>query len=303
MSYQIFIQKNVPIVTPSNPGFVILGQRLGANLLYDYLNKFGFGKKTGIDLNGESSGIMFKLNQMGPVETATTAFGQGISVTPIQQVTGVSAAINGGTLYKPYIVKSINEGETNNLIVLNEPQSVRKVISEESSKLVRYALESVVQNGTGKNAYIENYRVGGKTGTAQKVKDGKYMIGNYIVSFVGFLPADNPKYVVYVAIDHPQGISQYGGTVSAPIAKNIMLSIIDSKNIPAVNTDTTREYTWLDQKYIKMPDVTGMNLTEAKKLLKGFSIEYSGTGDKVIEQSPEGNYFAKEGSTVKLLLH
>lgn len=291
------------MVTPSNPGFVILGQRLGTNLLYDYLNKFGFGKKTGIDLNGESSGIMFKLNQMGPVETATTAFGQGISVTPIQQVTGVSAAINGGTLYKPYIVKSINEGETNNLIVLNEPQSVRKVISEESSKLVRYALESVVQNGTGKNAYIENYRVGGKTGTAQKVKDGKYMIGNYIVSFVGFLPADNPKYVVYVAIDHPQGISQYGGTVSAPIAKNIMLSIIDSKNIPAVNTDTTREYTWLDQKYIKMPDVTGMNLTEAKKLLKGFSIEYSGSGDKVIEQSPEGNYFAKEGSTVKLLLH
>lgn len=286
-----------------NPGFVILGQRLGANLLYDYLNKFGFGKKTGIDLNGESSGIMFKLNQMGPVETATTAFGQGISVTPIQQVTGVSAAINGGTLYKPYIVKSINEGETNNLIVLNEPKSVRKVISEESSKLVRYALESVVQNGTGKNAYIENYRVGGKTGTAQKVKDGKYMIGNYIVSFVGFLPADNPKYVVYVAIDHPQGISQYGGTVSAPIAKNIMLSIIDSKNIPAVNTDTTREYTWLDQKYIKMPDVTGMDITEAKKLLKGFSIEYSGTGDKVIEQSPEGNYFAKEGSTVKLLLH
>ncbi len=129
------------------------------------------------------------------------------------------------------------------------------------------------------------------------------MVGNYIVSFVGFLPADNPKYVIYVAIDHPQGITQYGGTVSAPVAKNIMLSIIDSKNIPSVDTDATREYTWLSQKYIKIPDVTGMDLKDAKKLLKGFSIEYSGVGSKVIEQSPEGNRFAKEGSTVKLLLH
>jgi len=286
-----------------NPGFVVMGQRLGTETLYKYIQDFGFGKKTGIDLNGESSGIMFKLENMGPVETATTAFGQGISVTPIQQVTGVSAAINGGTLYKPYIVKSINEGETNSVILLNKPTEVRKVISEESSKLVRYALESVVANGTGKNAYIENYRVGGKTGTAQKVKDGKYMVGNYIVSFIGFLPADNPEYVVYVAIDNPKGITQYGGTVSAPIAKNVMLSIIDYKGYAPVESDTTREYTWLDQKYIKLPDVTGMEASEAKKLLKGFSIEYSGTGEKVLEQSPNGNMFVKEGSTVKLMLY
>ena len=140
-----------------NPGFVVLGQRLGTETLYSYLEKFGFGKKTGIDLNGEASGIMFKLSKMGPVETATTAFGQGISVTPIQQVTGVSAAINGGTLYKPYIVKSISEPETNNVIVLNKKQVVREnIVTEETSNLVRFALESVVQNGTGKNAYIEN---------------------------------------------------------------------------------------------------------------------------------------------------
>lgn len=180
---------------------------------------------------------------------------------------------------------------------------VRNVITKETSKMVRYALESVVQNGTGKNAYIENYRVGGKTGTAQKVKDGKYMVGNYIVSFVGFLPADDPKYVVYVAIDNPKGITQYGGTVSAPVAKNIMLSIIDSKNLPKAQTDNTREYTWLDTKYVKLPDVIGMNLADAKKLLKSFSIEYSGTGNNIIEQSPKGNVFAKEGSTVKLLLN
>ena len=272
-------------------------------MLYSYLEKFGFGKKTGIDLNGEASGIMFALENMGPVETATTAFGQGISVTPIQQVTGVSAAINGGNLYKPYIVRSINEGETNSTILLNKPKFVRNVISEESSKLVRYALESVVANGTGKNAYIENYRIGGKTGTAQKVKDGKYMVGNYIVSFIGFLPADNPKYVVYVAVDNPKGITQYGGTVSAPIAKNVMQSIIDYKEYKPVESDKTREYTWLDTKYIKLPDVTGMELTEAKKTLKGFSIEYSGTGEKIIAQVPHGNMFVKEGSIVKLMLN
>lgn len=286
-----------------NPGFVVLGQRLGTETLYSYLEKFGFGKKTGIDLNGEASGIMFKLSKMGPVETATTAFGQGISVTPIQQVTGVSAAINGGTLYKPYIVKSISEPETNNVIVLNKKQVVREnIVTEETSNLVRFALESVVQNGTGKNAYIENYRVGGKTGTAQKVKDGKYMVGNYIVSFIGFLPADNPKYVVYVAVDNPKGITQYGGTVAAPIAKNIMLSIIDSQNIPKVETDRAREYTWLDTKYIKLPDVTGNDLDTAKKSLKGFKIEYSGSGEKVISQMPEGNTFVKENSIVKILL-
>ena len=286
-----------------NPGFVVLGQRLGTELLYDYLQKFGFGKKTGIDLNGESSGIMFKLENMGPVETATTAFGQGISVTPIQQVTGVSAAINGGTLYKPYIVRSINEGETNSVILLNKPNMVRKVISDESSKLVRYALESVVANGTGKNAYIENYRVGGKTGTAQKVKDGKYMVGNYIVSFIGFIPADKPDYVVYVAVDNPKGITQYGGTVSAPIAKNVMLSIIDYKGYIPTPGDKTREYTWLDTKYIKLPDVVGMNLKDVKSLLKNFSVEYSGSGETVISQAPNGNTYVKEGSIVKLMLN
>ena len=196
-----------------NPGFVLMGQKLGTERLYNYVEKFGFTEKTGIDLNGESSGIMFKLNNIGPVEQATISFGQGISVTPIQQVTGVSAAINGGKLYKPYVVKYITEVETNDIMYENSPTLVRRVISEESSSLVRTVLESVVSQGTGKNAYIENYRVGGKTGTAQKVKDGKYMVGNYIVSFIGFLPADKPEYVVYVAIDYPKGITQYGGTV------------------------------------------------------------------------------------------
>ena len=198
-----------------NPGFVELGRRLGKDKLFGYINKFGFGKKTGIDLNGEGLGILFSLDRVGPVELATTAFGQGVCVTALQQIVAVSAAINGGTLYKPYIVKRITDSETNNVILENNSVMVRRVISEETSKKVRYALESVVALGTGRNAYIENYRVGGKTGTAQKVSNGRYMVGNYITSFIGFLPSDNPQIVIYVAIDNPKGISAYGGTVVA----------------------------------------------------------------------------------------
>lgn len=286
-----------------NPGFVIMGQKLGKEKLYEYVKKFGMTEKTGIDLNGEAKGIMFKYDNIGPVEQATISFGQGISVTPIQQVTGVSAAINGGTLLKPYIVKYITEPLTKNILYENKKTEVRQVISSETSQLVRETLESVVSLGTGKNAYIENYRVGGKTGTAQKVENGRYLVGNYIVSFIGFLPADKPEYLVYVAIDNPKGITQYGGTVSAPIAKNIMKNIISIKNLEPSSDVTPRTYTWLDIKYKKLPDVENKTLKEAKQILKGYKIEVSGTGDKIIYQEPKPNTYVKENSTVKLMLN
>ena len=285
-----------------NPGFVSLGQKLGTNTLMSYITKFGFGEKTGIDLNGESTGILFNPDKMGAVELATTSFGQGISVTPIQQVTAVSAVVNGGSLYEPYLVKSMQEPETNSIIYLKEPVLRRKVISEETSKLARYALESVVANGSGRNAYIENYRVGGKTGTAQKVEDGHYMDGNYILSFIGFMPADNPEIVVYVAIDHPVGVVQYGGTVAAPVAKSILETAISVLDIESSTEGMEKEYNWMDTKYMQIPDVTGMSLEEAKENLKGFSLEYSGDGTKVIYQSPSGNSYVKEGGVVKLML-
>lgn len=203
-----------------NPGFVNLGLKLGKETLFNYIDLFGFGEKTGVDLNGESTGIMFNINKIGDLELATTAFGQGVSVTPIQQITAVSAAINGGILYKPYIVKSLSEPETNSVIVENEPTIVRKVISEDTSNKVRYALESVVAKGTGHNAYIAGYRVGGKTGTAQKAVNGAYLSGNYITSFIGFLPADDPKIVIYIAVDNAKGVTQYGGTVHALLSEN-----------------------------------------------------------------------------------
>ena len=285
-----------------NPGFVSIGQKLGKEKLFEYINLFGFGEKTGVDLNGEASGILFKLDKVGPVELATTSFGQGVSVTPIQQITAVSAAINGGTLIKPYIVKSLNEPETNTVIKSFESDIKRKVISEDTSEKVRYALESVVTNGTGRNAFIDGYRVGGKTGTAQKVKDGRYMVGNYIVSFIGFMPANDPEIVVYVAVDNAKGITQYGGTIAAPIARTILQESIDILNIKKPVGASEKKYNYLDRKYATVPDVTNMSLKEAIQNLKGFKVEYTGTGSKVIYQSPSKNTRIFEGETVKLML-
>ena len=286
-----------------NTGFVNLGLKLGKERLFNYISLFGFGKKTGIDLNGESSGIIFDIDKVGDLELATTAFGQGVSVTPIQQITAVSAAINGGILYKPYIVKSLNESETNSVILKNEPTVVRKVISSDTSDKVKYALESVVARGTGHNAYIAGYRVGGKTGTAQKVKDGKYMSGNYITSFIGFLPADDPKVVVYIAIDNAKGITQYGGTVAAPIAKNVLQSILEILDIKQSNNEIEREYNYFDKQYATVPNVVGMSVKEAIKNLKQFKIEYSGSGDTITYQSPLGGTKIYEGETIRLLLN
>ena len=286
-----------------NPGFVNLGLMLQKEKLMGYIKDFGFGSKTGIDLNGEASGILFSLNKMGNVELATTAFGQGISVTPIQQIRAVSAVVNGGTLYKPYIVKNYLEPETNSIIKSNEPVAEKNVISKETSDLVKYALESVVAKGSGHNAYIENYRIGGKTGTAQTVENGVYSSSKYILSFIGFMPADDPEIVVYVAVQNAKGVVQYGGTVAAPIARNIFLSAIDILNIKPDTNGIPKEYTWLDQKYVTVPDVVGLSVDEAKKVLKGFKIEYSGTGENVIYQSPSGGMYAKENGTVVVMLN
>ena len=285
-----------------NPGFVVMGQKLGKEKLFDYIHKFGFGKKTGIDLNGEASGILFNLDKVGPVELATTAFGQGVSVTPIQQITAVSAAINGGYLLKPYIVKTLNEPTTNSAIQNFEPKVVRKVISNTTSEKVRYALEHVVSLGSGRNAYIENYRVGGKTGTAQKVKDGRYMVGNYITSFIGFMPANNPEVIVYIAIDNAKGITQYGGTVAAPIARNVLLDCIDILDIKKQKEGIEKTYNYYDRKFATVPNVTGKKINDAMKDLKSFKVEITGEGDKVIYQSPSNGTTLYEGDQIRLML-
>ena len=222
--------------------------------------------------------------------------------TPLQQITAVSAAINGGYLYKPYIVKSLNEPETNTSIQENKKQIVRKVISEETSDKVRYALESVVTNGTGRPAFIDGYRVGGKTDTAQKVKDGKYRVGNYITSFIGFLPADDPQVVVYIAVDNAKGVTQYGGTIAAPIAKIILNDSITALKISKREGASEKKYNYNDKKYYDIPNVVDMDKEEATKTLKNFKVEYTGNGNKVVYQSPQAGERIFEGDTVKLML-
>ena len=285
-----------------NPGFVKMGQMLGKERLFSYLDKFGFGNKTGVDLNGEGKGIIFPLSRVGNVELATTAFGQGISVTPIQQVTAVSAVVNGGKLYKPYIVKSIEEKETGTTIMENKKTFVRQTISEETSKTMRRALENVVAKGGGKRAYIDGYRIGGKTGTAQKVENGVYLVNNYIMSFMAVVPANDPKAVLYVAIDNPKHTAMLSSYTTTPVARRILLDIIDALDIKKQTDQIEKELEWSDKPVYDVPNVVGMDKREATKTLQNFTVEYSGNGDKVVSQSPEAGTRIEEKSIVRLLL-
>ena len=285
-----------------NPGFVELGNRLGKEMLFSYINKFGFGKRTGIDLAGEGTGILFNLERVGPVEQATTAFGQGVSVTPIQQVAAVSAAVNGGILYTPYVAKKLVDPLTEKVTMEKTPQEKRRVISEDTSKKVREALETVVALGSGKGAYIEQYRVGGKTGTAQKVKDGVYLKDNHIVSFIGFAPADDPEVVVYVAVDNPKGTIQFGGVVAAPIVGNIMKDALIQLNVKPREGGLEKEKAWNDPVMVAIPDLTGLSIEELRTQLVSLKLDIAGKGDKVVKQSPEPGTKVKEGSTIRIYL-
>ncbi|QHA91702.1 stage V sporulation protein D [Bacillus sp. N1-1] len=285
-----------------NPGFVLLGERLGKEKLFSYIDKFGFGDKTGIDLQGEASGILFDVENVGPLELATTAFGQGVSVTPIQQVTAVSAAVNGGTLYEPYIAKEWLDPETGAVVSKNTPQAKRQVISEETSKEVRHALETVVALGTGKNAYVDGYRVGGKTGTAQKAKDGAYLKNNHIVSFIGFAPADDPQIVVYVAIDNPKDTLQFGGIVAAPIVGNIIQDSLTVMGVEKREDQIEKETTWQDEEMIEMPDLVGMSSKEIREAMYNLKIDSSGEGDIVVAQAPEPGVKLPVGSEIRLYM-
>lgn len=285
-----------------NPGFVKLGQMLGKEKLFSYLDLFGFGSKTGIDLNGEGEGIIFDIDKVGELELVTTAFGQGVSVTPIQQVTAVSSIVNGGNLYQPYVVKGILEPETNTIIQETEPTLIRKTISEDTSLKMRRALESVVALGGGKAAYIDGYRVGGKTGTAQKVENGKYLDGNYIMSFMSVVPSNDPEAVLYIALDNPKNTALLSSYTTTPIARRILLDIIDALDIEKQEGQIEKDYTWQDKIYYEVPNVEGMTVKEAKKLLTNWKIEYVGSGDKVITQSPSASERLAADETIVLLL-
>ncbi|MEE0965517.1 MAG: penicillin-binding transpeptidase domain-containing protein [Bacilli bacterium] len=284
----------------SNPGFVEIGRRLGKDKLYQYVQNFGLTEKTNVDMIGESSGIMFSYDNFNDVEQATVAFGQGISVTPIQLVRAVCACVNGGYLYEPYIVDEIINPKTKEVVYKKEKKLIQQIISEETSIKVRDALEGVVTNGGGKNAYIEGYRIGGKTGTAQKAVNGTYSGNGYILSFIGVAPIDNPKIVLYIAMDNPKNCVQYGGTTVAPIARKMFSDILPAMGIERVTEQKEKAYVWTDVKTYKVDNYVGLKKSEVKSDNYGF--EFLGEGDKVIDQLPRVNEKIEEGKKVKIML-
>lgn len=289
------------IMNSCNPGFIELGMRLGKEKLFEYIKAYGFNEKTGVDMLGESQGIIFNPDNIGNVELATSSFGQGNSVTPIQLVTAVSAAVNGGNLMQPYIVKRMIHPYTNEILYERQPTIKRQVISQETSDIMRYALEMVGAQGSGKGAYIDGYRVGGKTGTAQKARNGAYVSGEYILSFVGIAPMDDPQLVVYVAIDNPKNTIQYGGVVAAPIARSILAEALPYIGVEPREEQIEKKYNWLDTQYVTIPDFVGQ---EKKNIETSYlyNIEYYGEGTKVISQQPEAYTRTIEGGTIRLYL-
>lgn len=285
-----------------NPGFIELGQRVGREKLMGYIKDFGFGEKTGSGIAGEASGILFSEEAFGPVEHATTSFGQGISVTPLQQVQAVAAAINGGQLYTPYVVKKIYNEQTNEVFVENVPESKRNVVSESTSELVRQALESVVANGSGRQAYRDGLRVAGKTGTAQKVENGRYKDGDYIVSFIGFAPANDPQLLVYVAIDHPKSTLVFGSTIAAPIVGQIIEDSAPVLGIEKQTEQVDRKYVWGDTVTERVPNFVGKSTDEIAKELYPYHIELYGQGKVVQSQMPKANELMEQTDHIHLFL-
>ena len=212
-----------------NPCFTDIALSLGSGVFYDYLNSFGFGNVTGIDFSGEALGMLVPQTAVRDCDLARIGFGQTVAVTGVQLACAAAAAVNGGNYYIPHILKSVvsPDGVT---VSENKPILKNKVISEKASEMLRKMLEGVVSEGSGKHAYIEGYKVGGKTGTAQKYEDGHVAQGKYVSSFVGFFPADNPQYLALIVVDEPQG-PYYGSAVAAPVAKEIFQDIINVKNI------------------------------------------------------------------------
>ena len=286
-----------------NPGFMEIGFRLGKTKLFNYINDYGFGQKTGIDLLGEATGIVFKESRVGPVELATSSFGQGNSATPIQLTNAMSASINGGNLMTPYVLKKV-VNELDDVVLEKTPTIKRKVISENTSAIMRYSLESVSALGTGRNAYVDGYRVGGKTGTAQKVgPNGQYMQGNYILSFLGAAPMNDPKAVVYLAIDNPKNTIQYGGVVAAPMVGEIFKQILPLLNIKKdYKNQIEKELRWfIDTPYYTVPNF--INITKSKiKPSPYYKYLYIGNGNIVIDQEPSYGERIPEGGTIILYL-
>ncbi|WP_243239996.1 stage V sporulation protein D [Romboutsia sp. 1001285H_161024_C4] len=287
-----------------NPVFIEVGNRLGVSKLYDYIEGFGFMDKTNIDLPGEAKGILYNEKNVGPVELATISFGQSISVTPIQLITAISSIANDGNRMEPRFVKAYTDNQ-GNVIEEIKPTKVKQVISEETSKKMMDIVESVVSQGSGKAAYIPGYRIGGKTGTAQKVIDGRYAQGKYICSFIGIAPTDDPQIVVLAIVDEPTGVSAFGSTTAGPIVKEIMNDALPYLGVePKYSEEEKEEF---EKNKVTVPDVRDLAIEDAVKALEDVNlipnldtdIEIP-KGTKVIDMFPKPGIKVDEESSIAL---
>ena len=279
-----------------NPVFVELGLRLGTDRFYKYLNAYGFGQKTGVDIPGEGSGIVIGKSAVKRVDIARIGFGQSIAVTPVQLLTAACAVVNGGKLMTPYVVKEIRDAD-GNVIERGEPTVRATPISEGTSKIMREMLESVVKNGGGKNAYIDGYHIGGKTGTAQVYIDGVVSSDTHIGSFIGFAPMDDPQIALMVIIDRAERRPDYGSTTAAPFARDILLQTLAYLKVPRERAAGADEAT-------TVPNVSGDTLNQAIKSLNAEGLGYmlSGAGARVRDQMPEPGAEMTKGSVVMLYM-
>ncbi|MBR5560585.1 MAG: PASTA domain-containing protein [Clostridia bacterium] len=277
-----------------NPVFTQLALRLGSDRLYRYLHAFGLGRRTGVDLYGEAAGILISEKRVKDVDLARIGFGQSVAVTPIQMITAACAVVNGGRLMKPYLVKAVLD-EEGNALQTTSPTVVANPISAATSATMRALLGSVVAEGGGKNARIEGWSVGGKTGTAQIYKDGKIEKNLHIGSFVGFAPVEDPEIAVLVIVDEAQVKPDYGGTTAAPFAGQIFSEVLPLLGVR--KTDGSE-----DRAEVIMPDVTGMNVTDARAILReqGIDAVTDGESRTVTGQLPPGGTKVPEGFCVML---
>lgn len=289
----------VALQNSCNPAFIALGQKIGRETFYKYLRLFGFMEPTGIDLPSESSSAFHKEENVGPVELATISFGQRFEITPLQLVTAVSSIANEGKLVKPYVVEKITD-ENGNIVSKTETTIIRQVISKETADKVLGMMESVVSVGTGKNAQVAGYKIGGKTGTAEQ---GIGEDREYVASFIGVAPTSDPELVILVTLDQPTGPQgRQGGGIAAPLAQKIMEETIEYLEIkPDYEVEDT-----INSNEIQLPDIRTKTVAEAKKMLEklGLTVDISCNGDYnssvVSDQIPVSGTMLKKNSIVKI---
>jgi len=280
------------ICNSCNPALMQIAERIGNNDFFRFVEAFGFRDLTGIDLPGEANGVFFTAENFNEVQLATTSFGQGLQVTPLQVASFVSAICNGGTLYKPHLVKQMTDQE-GNVIKTVEPEPIRQIMSSETAATMRNIMEQVVLDGAASNAYIKGYRVGAKTGTSEKLPRGNE---KYIASCVGMAPVDNPQVVVLVILDEPVGV-YYGGTIAAPVVRSILEDTLQYMGLePQYTEEETAEET------VNVPNVVDMSVNEAANTLTAAGLNYQimGDGETVLSQIPVGSVAMEVNSTIIL---